>query len=171
MGRTRPRRVTSPVIPTTPRAGTPSSRLTSAAVMVTPADGPSFGTAPAGTWTWNRLPANAAGSMPNSWACDRTNVSAISADSFMMSPRCPVRVRPPRHRCAVGGLEEEPGPPEPTPDVVALDRDRTLGLAGNQLGRHLSHQPPELALQGPHAGLARVVRHHGRERVVGDDDL
>ena len=40
--------------------------------MVTPADGPSFGTAPAGTWTWNRLPLKDPDSTPSSSACDRT---------------------------------------------------------------------------------------------------
>jgi hypothetical protein len=72
MGSTRPCRVTSPVIPTTERTGTSRSRLTSAVVMVTPAEGPSLGTAPAGTCTWNRLPAKAVGSIPSSSACERT---------------------------------------------------------------------------------------------------
>ena len=53
--------------------------------MVTPADGPSFGTAPAGTCTWKRR-SSALGAMPSSAACDRTNDSAICADSFMTSP-------------------------------------------------------------------------------------
>ena len=44
----------SPVIPTVSLTGWPRSRLTSAVVIVTPADGPSLGTAPAGTWTWTR---------------------------------------------------------------------------------------------------------------------
>ena len=57
MGSTRPCRVTSPVMPTTERTGTSRSRLTRAVVMVTPADGPSLGMAPAGTCRWNRLPA------------------------------------------------------------------------------------------------------------------
>ena len=72
MGRTRPCKVTSPVMPSTDRTGTSRSRLTSAVVMVTPAEGPSFGMAPAGTWTWNRLPAKTAGSMPSASACERT---------------------------------------------------------------------------------------------------
>src|SRR6266550_2839297 len=33
----------------------PVSRLTIAVVIVTPADGPSLGTAPSGTWMWNDL--------------------------------------------------------------------------------------------------------------------
>ena len=44
---------------------------TSAVVIVTPALGPSFGTAPAGTCTWKR-PRSRAGSIPSSAACERT---------------------------------------------------------------------------------------------------
>ena len=72
MGSTRPCSVTSPVMPTAERTGTSRSRLTSAVVMVTPADGPSFGMAPAGTCTWNRLPEKTVGSMPRASAWDRT---------------------------------------------------------------------------------------------------
>ena len=46
IGSTRPLRVTSPVIPTSERTGRPSAIDVSAVTMVTPADGPSFGTAP-----------------------------------------------------------------------------------------------------------------------------
>ena len=86
MGSTRPWRVTSPVIPITGRTGSPRNRLTRAVVMVTPAEGPSLGTAPAGTWTWNRFPVKTFGSICNSSAWLRTYDMAISADSFMTSP-------------------------------------------------------------------------------------
>ena len=56
-----------------------------AVVIVTPADGPSLGTAPSGTWMWNDLSA-ASGSILSSAACDRTKDRAIWADSFMTSP-------------------------------------------------------------------------------------
>ena len=51
-GSTCPRSVISPVIATSSRTGTPVSSETSAVVIAVPADGPSFGTAPAGTWMW-----------------------------------------------------------------------------------------------------------------------
>ena len=51
-GSTLPRRVISPVIATSWRTGRPVSSDASAVAIVTPADGPSFGTAPAGTWMW-----------------------------------------------------------------------------------------------------------------------
>ena len=49
MGRTRPRSVISPVIATSPRTGMPVRALVSAVASAIPADGPSFGVAPAGT--------------------------------------------------------------------------------------------------------------------------
>ena len=71
IGSTRPCSVTSPVMPTVLLTGRPVSRLTIAVVMVTPAEGPSLGTAPAGTWMWNAFSIDFA-SMPSSSACDRT---------------------------------------------------------------------------------------------------
>ena len=50
MGSTRPRRVISPVIATFWRTGIDVRALTSAVTSVTPALGPSLGTAPSGTW-------------------------------------------------------------------------------------------------------------------------
>ncbi len=50
MGRTTPESVISPVIARRSFTGRPLSRLTSAVTIAAPADGPSFGTAPEGTW-------------------------------------------------------------------------------------------------------------------------
>ena len=50
-GSTSPDSVISPVIATSERTGTPRAADTIAVAIVTPADGPSFGIAPAGTWT------------------------------------------------------------------------------------------------------------------------
>ncbi|MBP2684848.1 MAG: rane-associated protein [Deltaproteobacteria bacterium] len=52
MGRTRPRRVTSPVIATSLRTGIPVREETRAVAIVMPAEGPSFGIPPDGTWMW-----------------------------------------------------------------------------------------------------------------------
>ena len=49
IGRTLPLSVISPVIAVSGRTGRPVSNETSAVAMVTPAEGPSFGIAPAGT--------------------------------------------------------------------------------------------------------------------------
>ena len=50
IGRTRPRRVISPVIATSGRTGLARSSETSDVNIAMPALGPSFGIAPAGTW-------------------------------------------------------------------------------------------------------------------------
>ena len=52
IGRTLPLSVISPVIAVSGRTGRSVSSDTSAVTMVTPAEGPSFGIAPAGTWMW-----------------------------------------------------------------------------------------------------------------------
>lgn len=51
IGSTRPVSDTSPVIATSARTGRPDSSDARAVVIVMPALGPSFGIAPAGTWT------------------------------------------------------------------------------------------------------------------------
>jgi hypothetical protein len=40
--------------------------------MATPADGPSFGVAPSGTWTWKSRFSNSVGFRPKEGARDRT---------------------------------------------------------------------------------------------------
>src|SRR5207244_3993368 len=84
------------------RTGRPVRSDTSAVAIVTPAEGPSFGMAPAGTWTCTSERSQNSGSMPSSPACERTHDSAACTDSFMTSPSWPVRVsvRAPRIRVA-----------------------------------------------------------------------
>ena len=55
MGSTRPRIEISPVMAMSRRTGVFVSAETSAVQTVTPADGPSLGTAPSGKWTWMSL--------------------------------------------------------------------------------------------------------------------
>ena len=50
IGSTRPLKVISPVIATSARTGVPVIAESIAVAMVTPAEGPSFGTAPSGMW-------------------------------------------------------------------------------------------------------------------------
>ena len=63
--------------------------------MATPALGPSFGVAPAGTWMWMSLFSKRAGSMPNEAARFLTIESAACALSFITSPSWPVRISRP----------------------------------------------------------------------------
>ena len=72
IGSTRPFSVTSPVIPTSDRTGRPVAIETRAVTMVTPAEGPSLGTAPAGTWTWMSRSSAVRSVMPSSSAWART---------------------------------------------------------------------------------------------------
>src|SRR5216684_4259565 len=145
MGRTRPCSVTSPVMPTVLRTARPVSRLTIAVVIVTPADGPSLGTAPAGTWMWKAFSIESA-SMPRSPACDRTYESAICADSFMTSPSWPVRIRLPWPFEAVVAVASTKSTSPPTPvtarpvatpgtDVRAATSLSNLGLPRNSRTR------------------------------------
>ena len=69
---TRPRRVTSPVMAMSFLIGMPVSTETIAVAMAAPADGPSFGVAPSGTWMWTSVFSNCGGSMPNFVARLRT---------------------------------------------------------------------------------------------------
>jgi hypothetical protein len=78
--------VISPVIARSSRTGVPVRSEVSAVASVMPADGPSFGTAPAGTWTWMSLSAKTFGSMPRAVARARTYDIAACTDSFITSP-------------------------------------------------------------------------------------
>ncbi len=93
-GSTLPRSVISPVIARSDLHGRPVSSEASDAAMVTPADGPSLGIAPAGTWTWMSDLSKKSGWIPRRSARERTYDSAACADSFITSPSEPVRVRP-----------------------------------------------------------------------------
>ena len=66
MGSTRPRRVTSPVIARPGFTALPLIAEKSAVVMVIPAEGPSLGMAPAGTWMWMSTVSKYSGSTPSS---------------------------------------------------------------------------------------------------------
>mgnify|MGYP007043255864 CR=1 FL=1 len=69
--RTRPRRVISPVMQMSPRTVFPVSAEMSAVTSVTPAEGPSLGVAPAGTWIWMSVCSAKSGAMPSSSALAR----------------------------------------------------------------------------------------------------
>jgi hypothetical protein len=89
-GSTRPRSEISPVAATEPRARRPESAETSAVTSATPAEGPSLGTAPAGTCRWISASRRRSGGRPRRSALARTQLSAASADSRITSPSWPV---------------------------------------------------------------------------------
>ena len=67
-----PRSVTSPVIAISLRTGMPVITDTIEVTIARPADGPSLGVAPSGTWTWMSIVSNLGGFTPSSGAIDRT---------------------------------------------------------------------------------------------------
>ena len=75
-GSTKPRRLISPVIAVSLRTVRWVNSDTSAVYIATPAEGPSFGIAPAGTWTWMSLASNSFWSMPSPAARPLTSDSA-----------------------------------------------------------------------------------------------
>ncbi|OGL60935.1 MAG: hypothetical protein A3I72_04360 [Candidatus Tectomicrobia bacterium RIFCSPLOWO2_02_FULL_70_19] len=90
--RTRPRRVTSPLMAASWRTLRPVRALAMARAMVMPAEGPSLGTAPSGRWMWmSRFSWKSAG-MPSSRVRARSHESAAWALSFITSPSLPVRM-------------------------------------------------------------------------------
>ena len=70
----------------------PVSTETSAVVIAMPADGPSFGVAPSGTWMWMSAFSWKSGEMPSRRARLRTTVIAALIDSCITSPSLPVNV-------------------------------------------------------------------------------
>ena len=75
----------------------PDAFLEGAVAIAMPADGPSLGIAPAGTWTWTSR-SNSLSGIDSHPACARANVHAARADSFITSPSWPVRISSPLPR-------------------------------------------------------------------------
>ena len=72
----------------------PVSAETIAVAIVTPADGPSLGMAPAGTWMWRVCFSNMLARDARATAAfDRIQDSAARADSRITSPSWPVRMK------------------------------------------------------------------------------
>src|SRR5918992_807357 len=119
IGSTWPVSVISPVMATSSETGVSMASDASAVAMAMPAEGPSFGTAPAGTWMWTSRPSNQYDSRPRSRACPRTQESAACADSFMTSPICPVTISLPLPGIAVASTKRTSPPTGVTARPVA----------------------------------------------------
>ena len=85
-------RVISPVMANPGRRGRPPTAESRAAVRVMPAEGPSLGMAPSGTWTWMSRPRSKSGAMPSAPVLALRKERAAWALSFITSPRLPVRI-------------------------------------------------------------------------------
>ena len=196
MGSTRPRRVTSPVIAISRR--TPARPVMAemiAAPIVIPADGPSFGTPPAGTCTCRSRWANSPGSIPSSPVCALAYDSAARADSLITSPSWPVRRTLPAPAIQAASTSSTSPPtgvtakPVATPTSGVRDSSSGRNLRRPQRGAHPPRRHPrgrtvvgrdaagQLAAHGrqftfqvPHTRLARVVSDHFAHRPVGKRD-
>src|SRR3989344_3300639 len=78
--------------------------LTGHGNITAPALGPSLGVAPSGTWMWMARFSNASSLMPRMRERLRTTVRAASTDSFITSPKEPVRVITPLPGMAAASL-------------------------------------------------------------------
>ncbi len=167
------------------RTGRPVSSDASAVTIVTPALGPSFGIAPAGTWTWNSRFSNAfSGRCPSASAWPlhvgqrdprrllhdvaqlagqdqpaRRPVMARRLDEQDVAARAGHRQAggDARDRRACRRLLEDLRRPSASTDGVDVDRDRLVRRTRRDLRRRLAQQGAELALQLADAGLARVL--------------
>mmetsp|Transcript_26841 Transcript_26841/g.71984 ORF Transcript_26841/g.71984 Transcript_26841/m.71984 type:complete len:278 (-) Transcript_26841:1239-2072(-) len=146
-GSTLPRRVTSPVMATSDRTVRPVSRDTSAVVIVTPADGPSLGIAPAGKWMWRsvalkrwRVPD---AERPSGIACERIHESAALALSCMTSPSWPVSMSCPEPPMRSASTKRMAPPTE----VYA----RPVAMPGREMRCAVSFRPSNLG--GPSTAL------------------
>src|SRR2546428_9789685 len=83
IGRMRPPSVSSAVIATSWRARRPHRSDASAVAIAIPADGPSFGTAPAGRCRCTSVCVNASSGIPSAPARARSRLHAACADSFI----------------------------------------------------------------------------------------
>ena len=143
MASTLPVRVISPVMATSRLAGASVRSDTRAVTMVMPAEGPSFGMAPAGTWIWMTHVLESLGvDAEVSELLASTKERAARADSFITSPREPVRIslRLARH---AGGLDEEdiasglgPGQAGHHADPVVFGRHLVVEFARTEQFRH-----------------------------------
>ena len=195
-GSTRPRRLISPVIAVSLRMVRSVINDVSAMNIATPALGPSFGVAPAGTWTWMSLFSKRLASMPSAEARFLTIESAAWALSFITSPSWPVRISRPepgvRRRLDEQDIAADRGPGETGRDaghagthrrlalelrraedrdqIFARDPDRAalpFGNAHRGVAQRLADQP----LQTAHARFTGVVLDDVAQNIVADLDL
>ncbi len=90
-----------------------------AVAIVMPADGPSFGMAPAGTWMCRVFFSKVSRGMPSSEACARVHDRPARADSRMTSPSWPVRMKSSRPSMRVTSMATTSPPTSVTTRPVA----------------------------------------------------
>ena len=196
IGRTRPRRVISPVMATSLRTGMPVRALTMARAIVMPADGPSLGMAPAGTWMWrvffsktSRVDAELAGMGPGP---RQAGPGALAHDLAQLAGEDEVLLalhagdldgddiatdlghdEARRGADLVLGLELavlEALRAEQVGQLLLVDDGLALAALGDLPG-DLAHDVGDLTLEVPDAGLVGVRADELGHRLVGDLDV
>ena len=196
MGRTRPRSVISPVMATSLRTGMPVSELTMAVAMVTPAEGPSLGMAPAGTWMCMVLlleelaldaQARRVGAGPGEPGAGRFahHVAQLAGeDEVLLALHARDLDRDDiaadlGHDQAGGGADLvlglqlavlEAGRAEELLELAVVDGGLGLAALGHR-ARDLAHDVGDLTLEVADAGLVRVRLHQRGHGLVGDGDV
>ena len=197
IGSTRPDSVISPVIATSARTGTPRAAETIAVAIVTPAEGPSFGIAPAGTWMCTSCLVSISGAMPS----DGGHLPHVAergarrllhhAAELARQRQVPVAAGE-QHRFDVQDVAADLGPRQARGDARTREAERAVGSEARRsqvvrhvLGRHVpdvgrigrdlrGHLPrdrADLPFERAHAGFTRVLRNHAPQRLVVDDQL
>ena len=197
IGSTWPLSVISPVIATSPRTGAADQRGERDRI-VTPADGPSLGIAPAGTWMWMSCSANQ--SSPSrrdlfpvaAHVGERRlrrllhRVAELAGDRQLARARHRGRLdeedvaagrRPGEPGCHAGSLvrrrcsAKKRRRPSSSRARLAGDPHLALRLALGDVAGDLAADRADLALQVADAGLARVLLDDRGQRRVGELDL
>eukprot|EP00419_Tripos_fusus_P068638 CAMPEP_0172888758 /NCGR_PEP_ID=MMETSP1075-20121228/137198_1 /TAXON_ID=2916 /ORGANISM="Ceratium fusus, Strain PA161109" /LENGTH=143 /DNA_ID=CAMNT_0013742689 /DNA_START=104 /DNA_END=532 /DNA_ORIENTATION=- len=122
---TLPVRVSSPVMATLGSKDLFKAKLISAVAMVTPAEGPSFGTDPSGTFRWMRASSRNEFAGSSSRAKSLAYVRDTELDSLMTLPNCPVICMLPLK------------PPLPAPELVSEVVPSTLAASSLFAGASL----------------------------------
>ena len=158
--------------------------------IATPAEGPSLGIAPAGTWMWMSLFSNRLSPIRSWRVRDLTRLSAAWALSFITSPSWPVRISRPLPGTRLASTNRMSPPtgvqarPVATPGTLvriasSLSTLRAPRIACRSSGSirtaaavpsairtaTLRSTDADQALEVAHAGLARVVAHDRVQRL------
>mmetsp|Transcript_11486 Transcript_11486/g.29395 ORF Transcript_11486/g.29395 Transcript_11486/m.29395 type:complete len:206 (-) Transcript_11486:1958-2575(-) len=136
-GSTVPVSVTSPVMAVSLRHIRPVSTEVNAVTSVTPADGPSFPTAPSGKWMCRSMPSiklapsSRLAITPSSCACDRIHPRAMCADSLITSPSDPVSLTFPVPLILVASTNSTEPPIALAARPIAMPADTTRDLGSS----------------------------------------
>ena len=131
--------------------------------IATPAEGPSFGVAPAGTCTWMSDFSSSSGAMPSDSARDFTTENAACALSFITSPSWPVRMSLPLPGMRAASMKRmsPPNGVQARPVATPGDGARSAISASKRFGPRIettSSAPITLFSMRPSATRAAVWR-------------